>query len=119
MAEAGLGAAVLASTLVLLEADACGVDGLVAVAGSRAAAAVAHHAGVPVWAVVGVGRVLPRGLWDAVNGRLAEVPEPWAASAELVPIDLVDVIVGPGGPESFEEALDRAGCVAVPELTRR
>ena len=29
------------------------------------------------------------------------------------------MIVGPGGRESLEEALARAGCVAVPELTRR
>ncbi len=78
VAESGLGAAVLASTVVLLEAEALGRDGLVAVSGSRAAAAVAHHAGIPVWAVAGVGRVLPAGLWDALAGRLDEVPEPWA-----------------------------------------
>ena len=119
VAESGLAAAVLASTVVVLEADALGPDGLVALAGSRAAAAVARHAGVPVWAVAGVGRVLPAGLWAALVGHLDEVPEPWVAPAELVPLDLVDVIVGPGGPESLDEALARAGCVAVAELTRR
>jgi hypothetical protein len=91
----------------------------VAVAGSRAAAAVAHHAGVPVWVTAGVGRVLPAGLWDTLVARLGEVPEPWARGSEWVPLDLVDVIVGPGGPESLVEALARAGCVAVLELTRR
>ena len=119
VAESGLGAAVVASDVVLLEADALGPDGLVATAGSRAAAAVAVHADVPVWVVAGVGRVLPEGLWAALVARLDQVPEPWARPSELVPIDLVDVIVGPGGRESLEEALARAGCVAVPELTRR
>jgi translation initiation factor 2B subunit (eIF-2B alpha/beta/delta family) len=117
--ESGLAAAVLASDVVVLEADALGPDGLVAVAGSRAAAAVAHLAGIPVWAVAGVGRVLPAGLWDAVVGRLDDVAEPWAYGSEVVPVGLVDVIVGPDGPESLAEALARAGCVAVPELTRR
>ena len=51
----GLGAAAAASDLVLIEASAIGPDGCLAVAGSRAAAAVARHAGVPVWLVGGVG----------------------------------------------------------------
>ncbi len=119
VAESGLGAAVLAGDLVVLEADALGPDGLVAVAGSRAAAAVAAHAGVPVWVGAGVGRVLPEGLWAALAVRLDQSPEPWARPWERVPIDLVEVIVGPTGPESLTEALSRAGCVAVPELTRR
>jgi hypothetical protein len=119
VAESGLGAAVMASDLVLLEADSLGPEGLVAVAGSLAAAAVAVHANVPVWVVAGVGRVLPEGLWVALESRLDDVPEPWARPSELVPSDLVTGIVGPGGRESLDEALARAGCVAVPELTRR
>lgn len=119
VAESGLGAAVLAADLVLLEADALGPGGLVATAGSRAAAAVAAHAGVPVWAVAGVGRALPEGLWDVVVDRMDEVPEPWAAPSEVVPGDLVGVVVGPAGPGTLAEAVAGAGCVAVPELTRR
>ncbi len=119
VAESGLAAAVLASDLVVLEADALGPGGLVATSGSRAAAAVAGHAGVPVWAVAGVGRVLPAGLWDALVARLGEAPAPWAAPCEVVPADLVSVVGGPAGAETMAEALDRAGCVAVPELTRR
>jgi len=119
VSESGLAAAVLASDVVVLEADALGPGGLVAAAGSRAAAAVAGHAGVPVWAAAGVGRVLPEGLWDALVARLDDRPSPWDRPSELVPLDLVDVIVGPAGEESLEEALARAGCVAVPELTHR
>ena len=39
-------------------------------AGSRAAAAVARSAGKPVWAVVGVGRLLPTRMWDALVDRV-------------------------------------------------
>ena len=56
--------------LVLLEASALGPDGFVADGGSRAAAAVARHAGVPVWVVAGVGRVLPGPLWEASGARM-------------------------------------------------
>src|SRR5262249_5344408 len=67
---AGLGAAAAASDLVLLEATAIGATGAVAIAGSRAAAAVGRHAGVPVWLVGGVGRVVTTRMWDALMGRL-------------------------------------------------
>ncbi len=119
VAESGLAAAVVAGDLVVLEADALGPGGLVATAGSRAAAAVAAHAGIPVWAVAGVGRALPEGLWDALVARLDEAPAPWAVPSEVVPADLVDVVVGPAGRGTLAEAVAQAGCVAVPELTRR
>src|SRR5205807_1967279 len=67
----GLGAAVAASDIVVFEASAMGPGGMVAPAGSRAAAAVAHHAQLPVWAVGGVGRTLPGPLCDALAARLA------------------------------------------------
>src|SRR5437660_3832641 len=46
--ESGIGAAVAASSLVLLDAGALAPGGFVATSGSRAAAAVGRHAGVPV-----------------------------------------------------------------------
>src|SRR5437660_2015263 len=61
----GMAAAIEASALVLIEADAAGPGGLVGPAGARAAAAVAAHAGVTLWAVTGTGRVLPERLWEA------------------------------------------------------
>lgn len=115
VAEHGLGAAVAASSLVVLEASALGPDGLVAVSGSRAAAAVALHAGVPAWAVAGVGRVLPPGLWGALVARLRG-PEPWAARQEIMPLALVDLVVGPDGPEPVDRALARAGCPDIADL---
>src|SRR6266516_3347515 len=86
--ESGLAAAVTASSLLLLEASALGPGGFVATAGSHAAAAVARHAGVEVWVVAGVGRVLPGRLWEALVRRLEDDGEPWLADDELVPLDL-------------------------------
>lgn len=93
--------------------------GAVAVAGSWAAAAVARSAGVPTWLVAGTGSVLPGRLWEALTRRLEEEPEePWDRPFEVVPLDLIDVVVGPGGPEQPGDALRRAGCPVVPELLR-
>jgi hypothetical protein len=115
---AGLGAAAAASDVVLLEASAVGPAGFVGVAGSRAAAAVAHHARRPVWLVAGVGRLLPGRMWDALAVRLDEAAEPWDAPDEVVPLDLVDLVVGPGGPEPPADALRRTDCPVAPELFR-
>jgi hypothetical protein len=115
--DTGLAAAVAASDLVLLEATALGPDGLCAVSGSRAAAAVAHDAGRPVWVVAGTGRVLPKLLWDALVDRSSH-GAPWQRPDEFVPLRLVDQVVGPGGPEPVDVALERADSPHVPELAR-
>jgi hypothetical protein len=115
--ESGLAAAVAASTMVLLEASALGPTGFVTVTGARAAAAVANHARIPVWVVAGVGRVLPGPLWDALSRRLDD-GAPWHATEEIVPLDLVDKVVGPEGLLSPVAALSRADCPAAPELMR-
>jgi hypothetical protein len=114
----GVGPAAAASTLVLLEATAVGPDGFVARTGSRAAAAVAHAASVPVWLVAGVGRLLPRRLWDALVARLSEEPCPWERGEELVPLTLVDQALGPNGLESVERAIAGVDCPVAPELLR-
>jgi hypothetical protein len=114
---AGLGAAVAESGLVLLEASAVGPDGFVSVAGSRAAAAVAHHAGIPVWLVAGVGRFLPGRMWGSVVQRLT-VGDPWDADDEIVPLDLVDRVVGPNGPQAVPDALRRTDCPVAAELLK-
>src|SRR5579875_972562 len=65
----GGAAAVVVSGMVIVEAVAAGPSGLLACPGSHAAAAVARQSGIPVWAVAGVGRVLPARLWEALLGR--------------------------------------------------
>ena len=116
--ERGVAAAVAAADLVVLEAFGMGADGITAVTGSRAAATVARHGGVPVWAAVGVGRVLPGRLWDAYLRRLDDEGDPWDLDQELVPLDLIDVVVGPAGAHSTAEALLRADCPVVAELLK-
>ena len=115
----GLGAAAADVQVVLLEASAMGPDGLVAVAGSRAAAAVAHHAGIAVWAVAGVGRMLPGRMWDALQRRVDDgLAEPWDQDDEVVPLDLVDQVAGPFGVLPVGDALRRVDCPVAPELLR-
>jgi hypothetical protein len=118
VALTGLGAAVVESDLVLLESTAVGPDAFLAVAGSRAAAAVARHAGIPVWLVGGAGRLLPRRMWDGLIGRVHARVEPWEAADEVVPLDLVDRVAGPAGPEPVADALRRTDCPVAPELFR-
>jgi hypothetical protein len=113
---AGLGAAVADADLVLLEASAVGPDGFVAVAGSRAAASVAAHDETPVWLVSGVGRALPRRMWAALVSRLDTMGEPWDLDDEVVPLDLVDLVAGPFGNASVEEAMKHVDCPIAPEL---
>jgi hypothetical protein len=114
----GLGAAAASAELVVLEASAVGGSGAVTIAGSLAAAAVAHHAGVPVWLVGGVGRGLPARMWEALVQRLDEASEPWDAEDEVVPLDLVDRLCGPVGPEPVADGVRRVDCPITPELFR-
>ena len=112
----GLGAAVAASDLVLLEASAVGPGGLVSIAGARAAAAVGRANDVPVWVVAGVGRLLPTRMWEALAGRLDAMGEPWELDDEVVPLDGVARIAGPRGVEPVTDALRHIDCPIAPEL---
>jgi hypothetical protein len=117
--ESGIGPAAVVSDVVLVEALAAGPAGVLAAPGSMAAAAVAAHQQVPVWAVAGVGRVLPGPLWDALLARLDESgTEPWDRTVEVVPADLIGQVVGPDGALDPGEGLQRSTCPAAPELFR-
>jgi hypothetical protein len=111
----GLGAAVADSDLVVLEASAIGPDQFLGIAGSRAAAATARSVQIPVWLVGGSGRLLPQRMWDALVSRV-DPDEPWDADDEVVPLELVDCVVGPDGLESVAAALKRTDCPVAPEL---
>jgi hypothetical protein len=117
--ESGLGAAVASSGLVLLDASAVGPDGFLAVAGSRAAAAVAYTEEIPVWVVAGTGRILPARLWTAMVEKMAGRGDPWDGGWEVVPIELATAVVGPEGPLAPAEAQTRDDCPDAPELTGR
>jgi hypothetical protein len=112
----GTAAAAAEADLVLLEAAAVGPAGALAVSGSRAAAAVASTSGTPVWLTAGVGRHLPNRVWDCMVQRLDRACDPWDADEELVPMDLIDRVVGPDGPEDPAAARKRTDCPIAPEL---
>ena len=116
--ERGAAAAAAAADLVVLEAFGLGASGIMAVTGSRAAATVARSTGVPVWVAAGVGRVLPGRLWDAYLRRLDDEGDPWDLDQELVPLEFIDVVVGPAGASTAAEAARRADCPIVAELLK-
>jgi hypothetical protein len=115
---AGLGAAVASADLVLLEASAASAEGVLAVAGSRAAAAVAYCSELPVWAVVGHGRRLPGPLWGALLNRLCSGTDLWELDDEVVPAGTISHVVGPNGYALGTADLDRPECPAAPELLK-
>jgi hypothetical protein len=112
----GTAAAAAEADLVLLEAAAVGPDAALAISSSRAAAAVARTSGTPVWLTAGVGRLVPGRIWDCMVQRLDAACDPWDADEELVPLDLVDKVVGPDGPEDPADARRRTDCPIAPEL---
>jgi hypothetical protein len=114
--EQGVAAAAADVDVVVIEALAMGPTGLVAVSGSRAAAAVAHHVGTPVWATLGVGRLLPAHVWEAMLGRLDARGDPWDCDDEVVPLDLVDQVVGSWGAGTAASALAHTDCPIAAEL---
>lgn len=113
----GLGAAVLAADLVLVEARAASPHELLVATGSRAAASVAYCSEVPVWAVVGTGRVLPEALFAASVDLATEVSRPWHATAEAMPLGLASHLVDAAGCRPTPDSLDPA-CAPLPELVR-
>lgn len=117
--DAGAASAVVVSSLVLLESIAAGPSGILARVGSHGAASVAAHAGIPVWAALGTGRVLPAPLWDALLSRLDQSStEPWDRDVELVPVELLTATVGGAGMADGTGALATSTAPAAPELLR-
>ena len=113
----GIGSAVADGDLVVLETDALGPDGAICPVGSLAAAAIARQLGTEVWLVAGVGRCLPASMWTPLRDMVV-TDEPWEDEHEIVPLDLVDRVVGPGGPVPVAEARLRTDCPVAPELFR-
>jgi hypothetical protein len=116
----GLGSAVASASLLLVEAELAGPTGAIAAPGSYAAAAVAHHAGVPVRLAVPAGRMLPSAHFDVADERSVRPDSPWESRVERLPLDIVDQIARPDGtrPTSVVVRQPADGPVA-PELNTR
>jgi hypothetical protein len=102
-------AALRRADLLLVEADACSVDSVVATVGSGLAAVAAAAVDVPVWLVAGLGRRLPASYVDAI-GRLAG-PE-----SETFSTEYVSKVVGPQGVAPASRDAFAAECPLIPEL---
>jgi hypothetical protein len=94
------------ASLVVVEVDAAGPEGVVSAAGPLVAAAA--DLGVPVWAVAPVGRVLPPVLFAALAAR--------APASAFIPAGHLSVVVGPDGPDEATPGLRRPGCPPLAEL---
>jgi hypothetical protein len=95
--------------LVLLEADGCSTEDIVASMGSGLAAVAASAAGAPVWLVAGVGRRLPAAFVEAIGCGLG-------AEHETFSTGCVSKVAGPEGVAHMSHAALAPECPAVPEL---
>jgi hypothetical protein len=97
------------ASLALLEAQAAAPAGVAVAPGTGALARAAREAGVPLWLVAGVGRVLPPRLHEALVARAGD-------AVEVLPASLFDRVAGPEGLVDTDAALRRADCPVAPEL---
>jgi hypothetical protein len=92
----GLGAAVVASDIVLVDVWAAGRSRFVAAPGTLAAVATARQTGTTVWVTLGVGRRLPDPLFGALHRRAcADGSDPWLAGVDSLDLAADDKVVEP------------------------
>lgn len=113
-----LAAVVQAADLVLLQTSAGSAAGFVAPTGSLGVASVARQFQKPVWVAAEAGTMLPGRLWERIVAGSEELGTRWDRPAEVVPMGLVERVVGPRGAVSVEEAARRSDCPLAPELLR-
>lgn len=121
---------VASADVVVIRTDALGPTGMVVDVDDEGLMQAAVELGAQIWAVAGVGRVLPARLWEALRGRLQSRPEParTAASAWFEPalrsvgvvgLGPVAKVVGPAGSGDLAGALAACDCPEPPELVAR
>jgi len=97
--------------LLLLQARAAGPAGLLVGRSSSAPLATAAQTGVPVWAVLERGALLPEPLWQQLLERALR-----GGPVEVVNADDLSAVVSENGREEPAEALARPTCPPVAEL---
>lgn len=111
-------AAVGQSSVVVVEALACGPREVLTVGGSRGVLETARALGKPVWLVAGVGTRLPGPLWEGMVAAL-NLREDWQVGLDVVAVDRFDVVVGPLGAGDRTQAALEPECPPATELLRR
>ncbi len=101
--------ALVGARLLVVEASAAGPAGCLVAAGASLATQ-AREAGVAVWAVAGVGRVLPAALFTAAVRRCRQ--------DRFVAVGHLARVVGPSGAVRPATAFASAECPVPLELTR-
>ncbi|MGH9135535.1 MAG: hypothetical protein ACRD0G_00635 [Acidimicrobiales bacterium] len=110
-------AAARAADIVIVEADACSTEAVVAAMGSGVAAVVAAAAGTPVWLVAGRGRRLPGVYVDTIVSRITGTTDPeWQSEFEVLPATLITHVAGPRGVSAIAGDTLVSECPAPPEL---
>jgi hypothetical protein len=98
--------------VLLLRARAAGPAGLLFARSSSGPLAAAAQTGVPVWAVVERGTLLPEELWQQLLERALSS----GAAIEVANADDLVAIVSEHGREDPEAALSKPTCAPVAEL---
>jgi hypothetical protein len=96
-----------------VDAWAIGPSGILTASPEAVGARGLRTAGVRVWAVGGVGRVLPARAWEAALARLDARPQ---QAVGVLDAGDIDAVVGPFGLQSFEVAAGAADFAVAPEL---
>lgn len=105
---------VAGAELVLVTVDAIGAGGVVVDDSAVGLLTAATELRVPVWAVAGVGRVLPSRLWSALEGRLTGAPG--RSPGCLAGLGAIERVAGPDGTVPLDRALAAPSCPEPPEL---
>jgi hypothetical protein len=124
---------VASADVVVIEASAIGTAGMVVHASRKPLLQAAQASGTPVWVESGVGRVLPPGIWSALERRLRDPRDAATSQARgsratgtefpsdvIEPLEGVELVIGPAGPSPVGELntlVTESGCPEPPELT--
>ncbi|MDE0067368.1 MAG: hypothetical protein OXN44_10930 [Acidimicrobiaceae bacterium] len=116
-----IGPLVQSVDLLVLEAEAVSDSEALLRSGAGPVVAAARQMEVPVWLVVGLGRVLPEQMWIgatelAMREHSGADSHHGSAGYEVVPLDRVDTVVGPSGMHPVSELRYRRECPIVMEL---
>ena len=109
-------AAVAAADFIVLASDCLGPSQALVDAEAASVAQAARESGTPVWLVAGVGRILPRRMWDGLSSRHSLDDLALHRLAVLDLDRLVTKVVTPAGLRSPAEAVQQSDCPVVPEL---